>query len=152
MLLGCVGATLINPWGVEGALYPFLIFENYGYPVEENMPMWPHLFHYAEGLHFAFVFVLAVLAAGRTVIAPEGGDRKLPMLLMTLVFGVLAWQHYRAIAIFGFIALAALPHFGRRRRGSALRRFLEAATGPDVIVGDCRRVFCGASGAVDLPR
>ena len=36
VLLGCVFATLLNPNGLKGALYPFSVFQNYGYPIEEN--------------------------------------------------------------------------------------------------------------------
>jgi hypothetical protein len=109
VLLACVGATLVNPWGVEGALYPFLIFRNYGIAVGENLPTLPYLFVSPEGLHFAFVFLLTLLGVGWTVFAPERGDRRLPLLLITLAFGLLAWQHYRAMAIFGYLALAVLP-------------------------------------------
>lgn len=36
VLLGCILATLLNPNGLKGALYPLSVFQNYGYPIEEN--------------------------------------------------------------------------------------------------------------------
>ena len=36
ILLSCILVTLINPNGLKGALYPFSVFQNYGYSIEEN--------------------------------------------------------------------------------------------------------------------
>ncbi len=36
VLVGCVLATLLNPNGISGAFYPLSVFQNYGYPIEEN--------------------------------------------------------------------------------------------------------------------
>lgn len=36
VLIICGIATLFNPNGLSGALYPFRVFENYGYSIEEN--------------------------------------------------------------------------------------------------------------------
>ena len=36
VLGGCVLATLLNPNGLKGSLYPFTVFQNYGYSIEEN--------------------------------------------------------------------------------------------------------------------
>ncbi len=36
VLAGCILATLLNPNGLTGALYPFSVFQNYGYSIEEN--------------------------------------------------------------------------------------------------------------------
>lgn len=36
ILAGCILATLLNPNGLKGALYPFSVFQNYGYAIEEN--------------------------------------------------------------------------------------------------------------------
>lgn len=33
-------AALINPNGLKGALYPFHVFENYGYSIQENQTLW----------------------------------------------------------------------------------------------------------------
>ena len=33
---GCILATFLNPNGLKGALYPFSVFQNYGYSIEEN--------------------------------------------------------------------------------------------------------------------
>jgi len=36
VLVGCALVTLLNPNGLRGALYPFTVFQNYGYSIEEN--------------------------------------------------------------------------------------------------------------------
>lgn len=40
-------ATLINPNGIKGALYPFFALQNYGYSIEENQHIW-FLWNYAH--------------------------------------------------------------------------------------------------------
>ncbi|MDO8639369.1 MAG: hypothetical protein Q7R53_00450 [bacterium] len=36
VFFGSIAASFINPNGIEGALYPLKVFENYGYSIEEN--------------------------------------------------------------------------------------------------------------------
>ncbi len=37
--IGVTLATLVNPHGITGALYPFVVLQNYGYSIEENQTM-----------------------------------------------------------------------------------------------------------------
>ena len=39
-LSATVAVTLLNPFGIYGALAPFTIFENYGYRIAENQTVW----------------------------------------------------------------------------------------------------------------
>lgn len=36
IFIACLLVTLANPHGLSGALYPFTVFSNYGYPIAEN--------------------------------------------------------------------------------------------------------------------
>ncbi|MCL4352955.1 hypothetical protein M1615_00605 [Patescibacteria group bacterium] len=56
-------ATLINPNGINGALFPFRVMQNYGYTIEENQNIffiWNY-FHKSTTLYF-FIASLALLA------------------------------------------------------------------------------------------
>lgn len=46
---GCVLATVINPNGLQGALFPFTVFQNYGYSIEENQ----NIFFLQQYYHFS---------------------------------------------------------------------------------------------------
>jgi hypothetical protein len=54
VLLLTTFVTLINPNGIKGALYPFFVFQNYGYSIEENQNiffLW-NIFHQQSILFF----------------------------------------------------------------------------------------------------
>lgn len=54
----CLLATFINPNGVSGALYPFHVFQNYGYAIEENQTIF-FLWNYSQKPTIAY-FMLTV--------------------------------------------------------------------------------------------
>ena len=135
--LSCGIAMLINPWGLEGAAYPFMIFQNYGFEIRENLPTFRHVTDFPEGLHFAFVFGLIAAGALVTAMAPERRDRCLPVLLVTVIFGVLAWRYWRGIAVFGYVAVGALPLLWDRPN---VLRFVDAMRKPVAVL-----VLCGVA-------
>ncbi len=51
-------ATLLNPNGLEGALYPFRVFNNYGYTIEENQTVF-FLWNYFHGKTTILYFFIA---------------------------------------------------------------------------------------------
>lgn len=63
----CLFATLVNPNGISGALYPLRVFQNYGYAVEENQTIF-FLWNYSQKqavamfmLVFTSLFILLIL-------------------------------------------------------------------------------------------
>lgn len=52
--------SLLNPLGLEGALYPARIFGEYGYRVAENQPVW-FLLGYSSNPHYIYVCLALVL-------------------------------------------------------------------------------------------
>ncbi|MHB1316685.1 MAG: hypothetical protein ACYCZW_02400 [Minisyncoccota bacterium] len=100
-------ALLISPYGLEGAIYPFKIFENYGYLVAENQSI-PFL----EKLNFInpnylwwkistfFVFMTGISAL-------FVNKKKFPIALgfITLAFSLLSFFGTRHLTLFGFILI-----------------------------------------------
>jgi hypothetical protein len=102
-------ATLVNPAGIRGALYPFTVLENYGYDVVENQPVLvlERLMEFAPALYFKIAFALLVaswlwaLLRGRQ----RGEEPSVALLLLSVFVSVVAWRAVRNFTIFGWIAL-----------------------------------------------
>jgi|SRR3989344_611873 len=64
ILILSILATLINPSGIKGALYPFHVFNNYGYQIEENQNIF-FLWQYSQKqtiIYFALSSTLLFLS------------------------------------------------------------------------------------------
>lgn len=80
--LACV-ATLFNPNGIQGALYPLQVFNNYGYTIEENQQMF---FLLSLGLRQGLYLTLAIISTLFFICLIF--DRKKAALIDWLLFGV----------------------------------------------------------------
>lgn len=98
-------ASLANPAGLKGFLYPFKIFEGYGYRLLENQSVWfldkivrypPNLF-FKIGFGVLLVSWIFVLARKKKVIISN--------LIFSLFFSYLALTAVRNFSLFGFFAL-----------------------------------------------
>ncbi len=58
--IGMLFATLLNPNGIQGALYPLHVFENYGYTIAENQTAW-FIWNYTQKINYAWFFILAAI-------------------------------------------------------------------------------------------
>lgn len=102
-------ATLINPVGLRGALYPLRIFDNYGYRLFENQSIWfiEKLFPYPAGFYFKAllgIFILGwIIKIIRVFRKKEAFS--LALFLLSAFFGFLALKAIRNFAIFGYFAL-----------------------------------------------
>jgi hypothetical protein len=105
-------ATLLNPAGLRGALYPFTVLENYGYDVLENQPflVLERLMAFAPALYFKIAFALFVASwlwvflRGRQ----RGEEPSIALLLLSLFVGAAAWRAVRNFTLFGWIALPTM--------------------------------------------
>lgn len=104
VLIATIAASFINPFGISGAAAPFTIFENYGYRVAENQPVWvletllpsPNLTIFK--ILFATLIASFVLRAWR---AKE--NRMSPVLaIVGVMVSAMAWLATRNFALFGF--------------------------------------------------
>jgi len=100
-------ATLINPFGIKGSLYPFNIFKNYAYLIVENQSVW---FLKNWGMHnpnltlFEIIFACLVLSF---IILMVKNPRRFSFVYFSLasIFSAMAWLAIRNFAIFAFFAL-----------------------------------------------
>ncbi len=103
-------ALLVSPYGLEGALYPFKIFSNYGYLVAENQSI-PFLqklnFINPNFLWWKLSFGIMVLLSGFCLVYNK---RKFPIALfcITLAFGYLSFTGIRHLSAFGLVLLLFL--------------------------------------------
>lgn len=103
----CSVALLISPYGLEGALYPFKIFGNYGYLVAENQSI-PFLqrinFENPNFLWWKLSAVLALFGGAFTLLYHK---HKFPIALslITVAFAGLSFFGIRHLTLFGLILL-----------------------------------------------
>ena len=103
-------ACLINPNTWRGLLYPFNIFQNYGYEIAENKSIF-YLGHLILNDNFAiFKFLLFALAA--SFLAAYLIDKKINVfeLFIAFFFSLLALFASRNLALFGLVSFILISH------------------------------------------
>lgn len=107
MLLGILAgaASLLNPNGWRGALYPLFIFGNYGYTIVENQSPF-----FLETLmqNPTIIFFKTALAALAAVILINLGRLKLFYLLGGLLLAIMSWGAIRNFPLLGLIIVPVL--------------------------------------------
>ena len=104
LYLLCVGAfsilaAFVNPYGAKAALYPFFVFSNYGYPIEENQTIF-----FLQSLFFKptilfFEIIVVVLFA---LLFINARKTKFIDWLIVLSFSVIAFLAERNLVLFVF--------------------------------------------------
>ena len=105
--LACAFATILTPFGIKGALYPFTIFQNYGYTIAENQSVF---FLENWGMqHTSFMLLRlwsAYIAFGVLQAVYQKKwlhDVQGPLYLFGVVALVLAWFALRNFTLFGLV-------------------------------------------------
>jgi hypothetical protein len=122
VLILTIGASLINPFGIKGLIYPLNIFRNYGYRVLENQSV-----SFLTNLGFInnpnlliFKIVLFILLASIVLIFAFNRKRiNWPLLGLSLAVSALGWSALRNFSLFGYFALPALAYnlkYGLRKK------------------------------------
>ena len=99
VLIGTIIATILNPNGLKGALFPFTVFNNYGFPIVENQSFLRlfSVYHSSEillpGILILLLFTVLFLARKNT--------RSIDWLL-AIVFSLAAFFIFRNILLFVF--------------------------------------------------
>jgi len=140
-------ATLLNPAGLRGALYPFTVLENYGYDVIENQPVLvlERLMAFAPALYFKIAFALLVASWLWAFFRARrrGEEPSIALLLLSVFVSVVAWRAVRNFTIFGWIALSTVainlrrlpePAWLARRRAVLVPVILFALAGVLVLL------------------
>ena len=99
--------TLINPNGLKGALYPFSVFQNYGYSIEENQNIF-FLWNFVHKQSILFFFIALPLLFVTLIL---NFKRVLPVdWLISILFTILAILSVRNFPLF---ALATFIPFAK---------------------------------------
>jgi hypothetical protein len=100
-------ATVLNPAGVSGAIYPFLILNEYGVPVIENYSVGAILqagYVFLPLIYFAIVFGAVSLSWIYAAIKNRS-SLSLGNFLLSGFFFAMAWSAIRNFAFFAYFAL-----------------------------------------------
>jgi len=100
VLVSCSLATLFNPNGLSGALYPFRVFENYGYSIEENQNIF-FLWEYSQKRTIAFFWVSVVTLF--TVLFLRAKHTRPIDWLLAITFTILGIQAIRNFPLYVFV-------------------------------------------------
>jgi hypothetical protein len=106
-LIACA-ATLINPFGLFGALEPLNIFQNYGYLTAENQGViFLEKLGHGDGLHFILLQIFAGLSFLGFIILFLKNRRNFPWInfIFFLALFILAFFAVRNLPIFALFAL-----------------------------------------------
>src|SRR5207244_5893280 len=95
LILGLtLAATLVNPSGLKGALYPLTIWSNYAIPIVENLSI-PFLWTHGYTGEFALI-LLTLAELYLSFLAPRSSGRfPSALFLLAAVIGVLAFSAIR---------------------------------------------------------
>jgi hypothetical protein len=102
-----LAATLLNPSGIHGAVYPLTIWTNYGIPVVENLSipfLWSHGYHgeFALITLTLMALYLSFLATRRPAPFPTA------LFILAAVIGELAFTAIRNQTLLAHFSLAAI--------------------------------------------
>lgn len=133
-------ACFVNPWGIEGALFPFQLLPRvtgsslFSSRIGEFRP--PLNSGYAPPLVNTWLAILVAAAASFLLNVRRW---HLGRLLATLAFGYLSMQSLRNMALFGWVAVVAIsanvgPWIAARRGPAWLRPSLAAAAVGAILV------------------
>lgn len=100
IFVASLSITLLNPNGIAGALYPFHVFQNYGYQIEENQTVF-FLWDYFGGKTTILYFFISAAVLFSTLLLTIKKSRPIDWLL-ALFFTYLAANAERNMPLFVF--------------------------------------------------
>jgi hypothetical protein len=107
ILLLTIGAACLNPAGISGAIYPFLILNEYGFPVIENYSVAGILragYNFLPLIYFLIILGLVSLSWVYAAIKNRS-SLSLGNFLLSAFFFAMAWSAIRNFAFFAYFAL-----------------------------------------------
>jgi hypothetical protein len=112
LLIAVTITSLINPFGLSGALVPLTIFKEYGYRLAENQSVlfMQRFFGSLIYLHFELLFGIVILFAFSILFEKKLFHYFIGIILLTF-FSVVAWKTVRSLPLFGFIFIPVASEF-----------------------------------------
>src|SRR4030042_5197636 len=110
-ILVCL-ASLINPFGTEGLLYPLKIFKNYGYTIVENKSVSFVENYGVANPNFTLIKAVLILIISSFALLFFVNRKKISFFYLTfsIFFGILGWVAIRNFTLLGFFALPVLAY------------------------------------------
>lgn len=109
VLVACVVATLVNPFGWQGAIAPATMFHNFGYDLAENKPFTfiESLMSFPLGTYVRIGFAVVVCAWLIALFRTWRHQREFPLatFILALFTAVIGWMAIRNLPIFGLVAV-----------------------------------------------
>lgn len=100
VLLLSILITTVNPDGITGALYPFTVFNNYGYTIEENQTSF---FLSSLGIYkLSFTYLLVSIALLFVALSISIKKTRLIDWLLSVTFSIIALMAVRNFPLFVF--------------------------------------------------
>ena len=100
-------ALLINPYGAQGALYPFYIFRNYGYTIAENQNMfYLNSLFFSPFIRYFFVLIPIVLISFFVLLY----KKKFYLAILLAGFFFLSLWQIRHIPFFIYVAIPSFSY------------------------------------------
>ncbi len=105
-------ATLISPYGLAGALYPFTIFRNYGYTIVENQSIHFLQNYGLQNASFLWYYITTGIVVVSSCFVLWWDKKKFSVALsvIALTFAVLAFWEIRNITVFALVSLPVLAY------------------------------------------
>jgi len=105
--------SIINPSGIQGVLYPFMIFRQYGYRIVENQSIsFLQNLHLTNGTHFGLYAAVLVVYLLSTIAAAAKKQFLQPQFwivqIITITFAILAYLGIRNFPLFAYFAIPAI--------------------------------------------
>jgi len=105
-------ASLVNPFGFEGLLYPLKIFKNYGYTIVENKSVSFVENYGVVNPNFTLIKAVLILMISSFVLLFVVNRKKISIfyLLFSIFFGAMGWIAIRNFTLLGYFALPVLAY------------------------------------------
>lgn len=107
LCIGIVAVSLLTPHGIRGLLYPFTIFQNYGYEIVENKSVW---FLWNWGMHDPLYIHISVLAVVSVALIFINKSKTWRLGVFSLALTIWAMLGIRNIPLAALVTLPYLAH------------------------------------------
>lgn len=110
ILLSTIFASVINPYFIKGVIYPFTVFQNYGYKIVENQSI-----SFLENLSFqnpSFLWykitLVIVVISSLIVLIKNRKNFPIALFIISITFAVLGYSGIRHIPAFALVSLSLI--------------------------------------------